>query len=143
MWLIYAVLAAILWGLSYTLDEKVFQSHISPLTLLACSMLIGGIIFLIFAYFSHLKTDTVILVQDRKVWWLTLSAIAAANLGTFFIALSIQAKNATLAAIIELFYPFFTILFAWLIFNENYLNTKVAIGGILMFLGAALISFAR
>ncbi len=141
MWLIYAILAAVTWGLSYTLDERVFR-HISPLTLLACSMLIGGLIFSIMAYFFQLKSDMAILAQDKKLWGLILAAIAAANAGTLFIALSIQAKNATLAAIVELSYPLFTILFAWLIFKENYLNIKVAIGGILMLLGAALISFA-
>lgn len=142
MWLIYAALAAIIWGLSYTLDERVFRNHISPLTLLAGSMLIGGSVFLVLAYFFRLKADIIILSQNRKLLWLMLSAIIAANAGTFFIALSIQAKNATLAAIIELSYPFFTILFAWLIFKENYFNIKIMIGGMLMLFGATLISLA-
>lgn len=83
MWLIYAVLAAIIWGLSYTLDERVFRNHISPLTLLAGSMLIGGSIFLVLAYFFRLKADIIILSQNRKLLWLMLSAIIAANAGTF------------------------------------------------------------
>src|SRR4029077_12353880 len=102
MWIIYAILAAVIWGLNYTLDEKVLKSNISPYTLLACIGLVGGLIFLIIAYFSKLKTDITILSHDKTILWFLLATIVAANLGTLFIALSIQAKNATLAAIIEL-----------------------------------------
>lgn len=44
MWLVFAITAALLWGLNYSLAEKVLQS-ISPVTLLALEMLVGAIVF--------------------------------------------------------------------------------------------------
>jgi drug/metabolite transporter (DMT)-like permease len=141
MWLVYALLAAIIWGLSYALDERVFKYHLSPLTLLACISLGGGIIFSILAYFFKLKADVSLLFHDRKALWILLAAVATANIGSFFITISIQAKNATLAALVELSYPLFTILFSLLIFKVNYFTPKVIIGGLLIMIGVTLISW--
>jgi uncharacterized membrane protein len=142
MWLVYAILAAVIWGLNYTLDERVFKNNISPFTLLAFIGLVGGFVFLILSYFNRLKTDIQIITHNKTVLIILLSTIVAANLGTLFIALSIQAKNATLAAIIELAYPVFTIFFSWMLFKENYLNLQVVLGGILIMAGAGLIALA-
>lgn len=140
-WIIYAVLAAILWGLNYSLAEKVLQS-ISPITLLALEMLTGSIIFLVLAYFMQLKTDlTVLLTQPKLLCW-TIAEIFVVLIASYFIVVSIQSKNATVAGIIELIYPIFTILFTWILFQENHVNFPTIFGGIFILLGVIIISFA-
>lgn len=143
MWLIYALLAAIIWGLNYTLDERIFKSSISPLTLLAMQAWAAAIIFTTLAGLSSLKNDLTIITTHRFVFYIILAALFTATAGNFFIAISIQAKNATLAALIEESYPIFTILFGFLLFKQNYLSPSVLIGGSLIILGVGVISLMK
>jgi drug/metabolite transporter (DMT)-like permease len=141
MWLTYAVLAAILWGLNYSLAEKILQS-ISPFTLLALEMLTGGIFFLILSYFSKLKSDFSIILNQSNVFWLTTAEIVTVVIASYFIVVSIVSKNATVAGIVELIYPIFTILFTWFLFHESHVNIPVLVGGAFIMLGVVIISFA-
>jgi len=139
MWLIIAVMASIVWGLNYALDEKIFKSQISPPTLLALQAWLGAILFTILSYFSTGKSDIVVLSANRTTFWLTVASIFAANIGIYLIAASIQAKNATFASLIEQTYPLFTVLFTYLLFHEHYLTKNVIIGGAFILAGAIVI----
>jgi drug/metabolite transporter (DMT)-like permease len=141
MWLAYALLAAVLWGLNYSLAEKVLQG-IAPITLLAFEMLFGAIIFFIISYFTTLKSDWSALLARPDLRWLTICEIIAVLIASYFIVLSIHTKNATVAGIVELIYPLFTILFTWLIFREAHLNIPVILGGLFILCGVLIISMA-
>jgi drug/metabolite transporter (DMT)-like permease len=141
MWLVCALLAAVLWGLNYTLTEKILR-YIAPTTLLAFEMLIGAICFLIISYFTNLKQDVTTLMSQSAILKITILEIIVVILANFLIVYSIHAKNATVAGIIEIIYPLFTILFTWLIFQESHLNIPVLLGGGLILLGVFIISFA-
>ena len=140
MWFLYAIAACVIWGLSYALDEKAFQSNITPLTLLACQTGLGFAVFLPLAYYSNLKAELMNGLYQPKILLILLAAVICANLGNFFIALSINAKNAVLAAIIEEAYPLFTILFSYFLFRKTHLTLPVVIGGILIITGIMIIS---
>jgi len=141
MWLVYAISAAILWGLSYSLSEKILNSDISPITLLASQMLFGAVLFSSIGYATQLKADIATLEGNKYLLWLLLAELLIANIGNYFISLSIQAKNATLAGLIELCYPIFTVLFTYLLFKQNHFNMAVLIGGSLIFSGVLVISY--
>ncbi|KTC87865.1 MULTISPECIES: DMT family transporter [Legionella] len=141
MWVTFAIIAAILWGLNYTLAEKILNS-ISPVSLLALEMLGGAIMFTILSYFTTMKKDFEIIVTQPNVRWLILAEIIVVLLASFFIVASIRLKNATVAGILELMYPLFTILFTWLLFHQTHVNIPVIIGGILIFIGVVIISLA-
>lgn len=143
MWLIYALFAAITWGLNYALDERVFKSNVSPLTLLALQAWAAAIIFTILATATSFKNDLTMISTNRILLYTTLAALLSAATGNFFIAVSIQAKNATFAALIEESYPLFTILFTFLLFKQNYLSPNVIIGGSLIMIGVAVISLMK
>lgn len=139
MWLLFALLAAIFWGLNYSLAERVLQ-HLSIFTLLALEMLLGTIIFSILACFTNLKKDLHTLVTEPKLLWLTLAEIIIVTLASYLIVISIKAKNATAAGLVELIYPLFTILFTWLLFHENQANSSVIVGGGLIFIGVLILA---
>ena len=141
MWLTYAILAAILWGLNYTLAERLLNS-ISPTTLLAFEMLVGTISFFIVSWFFNLKKDVALISAEPSVLFLLIAEIVVVLLANLLIVYSIQAKNATVAGFVELIYPLFTILFTWLIFHENHVSLPVVIGGGLIMIGVYMISFA-
>ena len=52
---------------------------------------------------------------------------------------AISDKNATLASLIEISYPVFVALFAWLLFRQVHLNASVLVGALLVFAGVAVI----
>lgn len=139
MWLVFAIIAALLWGLNYSLTERILQS-ISPITLLALEMLTGAFIFSVISYFTTFRRDLALLMTDRHLLYITLLEIVTVIAANFFIVSSIQFKNATLAGIIELIYPLFIILFTWLLFGENHVDGTVIVGGILIFIGVLFIS---
>lgn len=141
MWLVCAIIAAILWGLNYAIAEKLLHS-ISPFTLLALEMTVGAIIFFIISYFVDFKTDLHAIMSQPKLMILAIVEILVVLIANLLIVYSIQLKNGTIAGIIELIYPLFTILFTWLLFQTNHVNFQVMIGGGLIAIGVIIISFA-
>lgn len=138
MWIAFALMAAILWGLNYTLAERVLQ-NISVFTLLALEMLIGTVVFSVLAWCTSLKKDLHALVSHNGLLWITLAEIIIVTLASYLIVISIRSKNATAAAIIELVYPLFTVFFTWILFRENHANSSVLIGGALVFAGVFML----
>ncbi len=141
MWLVYAIAASILWGLVYSLSEKIFRYDISPQTLLAAQMCLGGIIFLLFSYNTTLKKDMALIISNHRLFIILISELVAVIIANYLISLSIQAKDATLAGLIEQSYPIFTIFFTWVIFKESHLTAGVIIGSIMIFLGIVIMAY--
>ncbi len=141
MWFIYAIVAAVLWGIHYTLAEKIGE-RISLISVLAMEMILGGILIGLYAYFTTLKTDVVTLWINPPIMRLTLIEIVVVMLANVAIVLSIQSKNATTAGLIELSYPLFTILFTWVLFHEHHLNLMTVTGSILIAFGIVCVGLA-
>jgi drug/metabolite transporter (DMT)-like permease len=141
MWLIYAICAAILWGLNYSLSEKILHSDISPQTLLALQMCIGGMAYLLISYATSLKNDVILIMSSRYLLVLLVAELVAAIVANYFISLSIKAKDATLAGLVEQSYPIFTVIFTWLIFKENHLTPGVMIGSLLIIFGVVIMAY--
>ncbi|HXE71416.1 MAG TPA: DMT family transporter [Candidatus Nitrosotenuis sp.] len=140
MWLLYALAASILWGLNYTLNERVFQHRISPITLLALQALVGSLVYLTVGYQrGHLRPDFERLLTGQGVAALIALTVVTALVGNLFISFSIQARNATMASLIELSYPIFTVFFTWLLFGHNHLSWGSLLGGALILAGVLVI----
>ena len=136
-WYLAALGAAVVWGLHYPLVGFALKriSMVSVLVLMTLPVLL----ILPFVYRTVL--------QDVGVWrgleWgerlLILSLALTSLIGAVLLFYSIAGKNATLAALIEITYPLFVALFAWLLFREVHINTSVVLGALLVFAGTALI----
>ena len=141
MWFIYAIAAAVFWGINYALAEKIGE-RISLITLLTLEMALGTLLVGLYAYFTTLKTDLGALYADPSLMRLTLIEVTVVILANVAIVLSIQSKNATTVGLIELSYPLFTILFTWVLFHEHHLNPATIIGSVLIGLGVICVSLA-
>lgn len=139
MWLLYALGASMLWGLNYSLNERVFQGKVQPATLLIFQGLASALIALAVG-FPRLAQDLKSLQEDRTTLLIAGGALLTYGLGNLLISLSIQAKNATLAGLVELSYPIFTVLFTYLLFRQLHLNSSVIAGGALILIGIVLVS---
>lgn len=139
MWLLYAVISAIIWGVDYSVGEEILNKKISPITLLAFQTVFGGIFLFIFDYFfinSNLKREVALIWHNTTLLWLLFWAIITFNAANLLIFLSIKEKNAMWTGLIELSYPIFILLSGWLLFQKNRFSWPVASGGILILLGA-------
>lgn len=132
--------AAVAWGLGYTLDERLMKSGLTPAVLMIAHMAVTFPLYLYYAL-SHgdpMKELGVILSDKKIIIILIISSIAILG-GNFLILYSIHEKNATLASMIEISYPFFIAFFSWLFFKDLQFNAWTMLGGILVFCGIGVI----
>ena len=136
-WFYYSLAAAMFWGVSYTLSEKILRK-VDVSTYLAYSYLFEFlIIFLFGCKTGKLKLD---LQTIESSTWALMTLIAILQLcGNYCISTSIQGKNASLASIIEISYPFFTIASTYLLFKENQVTFGSIVGSAFVFIGVAII----
>ena len=139
-WFFYALGSAALWGYSYALSDKVMRYGIKPIFL----MCLTGIFYLIFsiviAHFSgHLKSGMQLINSDKSILFEILILAACYVIGAYFINMAIHLKNASLANLIEISYPIFTIIFAYFLMKEVQINLSTMIGGLLIFSGIGVI----
>lgn len=133
---IYAIGAAIAWGLVYAIDQKIL-SGISPITLLFINSMIAAVIMLPFVFFSNGSIKDLFNSGKTNLWLVVISIILAI-LANFLIFSSIKALGASTASIIEIAYPFFVVLFSFILFRSTP-NIYFLIGGILIFIGSIII----
>lgn len=131
----YAISAAIIWGLSYTIDQKILQ-HSSPVFLIFVNALIT---FVLVAPVILFNGDHKFFLQaDKNTLLLIIFAQILAVLASFFILSGIKILGASLASIFEIMYPFFVILFSYLMFGGTF-NIYFWIGSSLLFVGSLIL----
>lgn len=134
--LIYSIGAAVIWGLVYTLDQKILKSQ-SPATLLFISSLVTVIIMIPFVIMDNAPMKAFIGSGKANIT-LVIGSIFLAAFANFLIFSGIKAIGASSVSLIELSYPFFVVLFSFIIFRTSP-NIYFLFGGILIFLGSFVI----
>jgi drug/metabolite transporter (DMT)-like permease len=137
-----AVLASVLWGLTYCLDERLLSSlSVVKLYFLhcLCGVLVAGAVMLLqgaspAALFS---IDT-----SRSSLPLVGLTLLTATAATLSILGSIQFLGANKSAVLEISYPLFVAFFSVLFFNGQ-LQLPVVIGGLFIMVGSAIIVLAK
>jgi drug/metabolite transporter (DMT)-like permease len=144
MWIVYALGAAIIWGISYAASGRVIERGVTPL-----------VFFFLYTFFGAAaaaaalatmgKTGTLV-SEFRSLgsdWiWLVVAVVTSAA-GGLLIYIAIGEKNATLASLIEISYPFFVAVFAWLFFRDIQFTWQTLVGGILILAGVAVVFLAE
>lgn len=140
LWFFYALGSAILWGFSYALSEKVLKNDITPIFL----MVISGFIYLAFSlvlalFNGQLKNGLNAITNNSNLLFEIVVISVSYVVGTFLIYMAINMKNASMANLIEISFPIFTIIFAYFIMKEVQVNMASIIGGLLIFSGIGVI----
>ena len=136
-WYAGAVVAALMWGVHYVLLERLLEKMSILTVLLILSI---PALFIAPFVFTKLKEDiTNISSEPWTTWIVPIVLMFTSWIGAFGVYHAIDGKNATLASLIEISYPFFVAIFAMLILKENHINMYVGIGGCLVASGVALI----
>ncbi|OGJ10135.1 hypothetical protein A2456_01560 [Candidatus Nomurabacteria bacterium RIFOXYC2_FULL_36_19] len=106
---LYAIGAAITWGLVYTIDQKILYNT-PPITLLFFNSIITAVVILPFLFFDHSSLKA-LLISGKSNLTLVILSILLALLANFFIFSAIKNMGASSASIIEISYPFFCYIF--------------------------------
>ncbi|MGA7216268.1 MAG: EamA family transporter [Terrimicrobiaceae bacterium] len=140
MWIVYALAAAIIWGISYAASGRVIERGMTPL-----------VFFFLYTLFGALSAATALALSGKAGalfselralgadWvWLVVAVVSSAA-GALLIYIAIGEKNATLASLIEISYPFFVAIFAWLFFRDAQFSWPTLLGGLLILGGVGVV----
>jgi len=135
---VLAVLASVLWGLTYCLDERALAG-VSPQRLYflhsLCGCVVVGSLLLLQ---GHAPADLVRIDVPGVSRGIVLASMIVGTAAALAIFGSIQSLGATRAALLEISYPLFVAVFAVLLFRER-LDPGVLAGGGFIALGSAII----
>jgi drug/metabolite transporter (DMT)-like permease len=140
MWLFYAVAASLCWGMSYAASGPILRKGMSPVLFFFgyCALGFLGSLVLLSATGRIGQAFRMEGLEKGDLGWFVFS-IGGSALGAFLTYAAMSAKNPTLASLIEISYPLFVVLFAWLFFREMELNTMTICGGLLVIVGVTVI----
>lgn len=139
-WFWYALGAAILWGLSYTINQVTLK-HFSEVELLFFeSFIVFAIVCIYFIYQGNFSGFLNKLTNPKQLFLILCSGFIYV-IASWLILKSISASNAGLAAIIESCYPIFTVIFAFIFFGQLQLNLMSGIGFCLILAGIIIVKF--
>lgn len=140
LWFIFALSAAVLWGIGYIATEKLLQYDVSPaFMILVQNALTFPIALFISMRFGNIKEQIALFSGNMPVIALSLLMALCIIGGELLIIYSIDEKNATLTSLVEISYPIFTFIFAWIFLKEVQLTWEQAIGGVFIFIGIGII----
>jgi drug/metabolite transporter (DMT)-like permease len=134
-WWLASILAAFLWGVSFTLQEQIIKC-VDKSTFLFLSS-IGFLATYGLLFTKTVRTDCN--TMSGKTLGYIILASATGMLANYLALISIQKSNASLSSICQMTYPFFCMILAWVFFGES-VNIKTIIGGIVTFSGVYIIT---
>ena len=140
-WFFYALGAALFWATAYVIAEKLLLAGLRPAFIIFLDALLAiPFYFFLATKFGEVEDGFRILFTQRDV--LLLAVISGLTLigGNFLVILSVDAKNATLASLVESAYPVFTFLIAWAILKEVQITWETAVGGLMVLCGTSIIA---
>ncbi len=129
-------LAAVFYGLSYAMTEKVMKdSGISTYMLASCFTGIIAVLAVHFLTPFKINFSALIDIKSSSMIFVATWITTFAWLATLF---AIKGISANYAAIGEISYPLFTVLFGYLFFNRT-IDWSLALGALLIIGGSFLI----
>jgi Predicted membrane protein len=140
MWFVYALSAAVIWGLSYAASGRAIERGVSPLVFFTIYAAVGTVMGLCaLTATGKLANIPSELRSVGSDWgWLAI-AVVTSGIGALLIYMAIGEKNATLASLIEISYPVFVAFFAWLLFRETQFNLSTVIGAVMIIGGVTVV----
>ena len=141
LWLLYALGAAIIWGVNYSVSGRLLERGMSPQTLFIVDLLFGLLAVTLLITLTGRWQTTALEIRNAQpdIHLLAVAALATFSAG-LLIFMSIEAKNATVSSLIEISYPLFTAFSAWLFFRQNTVNLATLIGAVFILVGVLIVA---
>ena len=138
-WYVAAIGAAVTWGVYYPLVDMALK-RISLFSVILLSMIP---VLLVTPLFLKVISDDIETVKSLSVseQWIIASLGLIGLFGEVMVYLAISGKNATLASLIEMTYPLFVVIFAYVFYKQMHVTASVLIGGLMVLVGSGLIIY--
>jgi drug/metabolite transporter (DMT)-like permease len=138
-WYVAALGAAVTWGIYYPLVDMALK-RISLFSVILLSMIPVLLAMPLFLKVVADDIETVKTLPPSEQW--VIASLGLIGLfGEVMVYMAISGKNATLASLIEMTYPIFVVLFAYIFYRQMHVTTSVLIGGLMVLMGAGLIIY--
>lgn len=132
----YSISAAVLWGLVYSLSQKLVDKA-SPLAVIFIESVLFILLFVPIIFFDPNLLKSII-PSFKANWLLFVLSSVLAIFANFLILSGIKILGASTASIFEIAYPFFVVLFSYFIFQTE-ITAHFLAGASLIFLGSYII----
>ncbi len=141
MWFFYALAAAVLWGMSYTIYSVLLKSL--PTAGMMSLISVGAcVVYLTIAMArGELSTTLNIIQQQPRLLLLTGITIMCIATAMFMLFFAMKASNPTVASLVEISYPLFVALFSWLFLKEGQMNIGTFAGALMIMTGIACVFY--
>lgn len=138
-WYVAAIGAAVTWGIYYPLVDMALK-RISLFSVILLSMIP---VLLVTPLFLKVISDDIETVKSLSIseQWIIASLGLIGLFGEVMVYLAISGKNATLASLIEMTYPLFVVIFAYVFYKQMHVTASVFIGGLMVLVGSGLIIY--
>ena len=129
-----------MWGFGYALSEKVMKDSFHPLFIMIITGFLYLTLSLVAAYFTNNLKSGFQTITNNPNSLISVSLVSlSVVVGSFLILYAITLKNATMVNLIEITYPIFTLIFAYIIMKEVQITPATLLGGLLIFAGIGVI----
>src|SRR5690606_32944924 len=121
--------------------ERILKEALSPYFYMVFTGFFYFIVSLCLClYMGQMKPGLQTIVENKAVFGLSIFTALCYVMGALLVYIAIQMKNASLVGLIEITYPLFTLLFAYLLFRDVQITPWTAAGGMLILSGVAIIA---
>jgi len=129
-----AVAAAFFWG-SGTVWGKLMLNKFDQHFVLGCRLMVGSLftLLLTLAMYGRLETAVIFSAEQPLIGSIFYMAVISGILATSFFYAGLKWVRASLASILELFFPVSSVVIMWLSFNRPIDGVQI-IAGLIMFL---------
>jgi len=138
-WYLAALGAAVTWGIYYPLVDMALK-RISLYSVILLSMIPVLLVMPMFLKTVSDDIETVKALPASEQWVIAVLGLIGL-FGEVMVYLAITGKNATLASLIEMTYPVFVVLFAYIFYRQMHVTASVFVGGLMILMGAGLIIY--
>lgn len=138
-WYVAALAAAITWGIYYPIVDMALK-RISLYSVILLSMIPVLVVMPLFIKTVSNDIETVKALPASEQWVIAVLGLIGL-FGEVMVYMAITGKNATLASLIEMTYPVFVVLFAYIFYRHMHVTASVFVGGLMILVGAGLIIY--
>ena len=138
-WYLAALAAAVTWGIYYPLVDMALK-RISLFSVMLLSLL--PVLLMMPLFLKTVSDDVATVKMLPASEQLIIASLGLIGLfGEVMVYIAISGKNATLASLIEMSYPLFVVVFAYLFYRQMHVTPSVLIGGLMILMGSGLIVY--
>lgn len=137
-WGLYLLITTLCWGVSYNVTPRLLAMGLSPFILISLPSIF--IITMLLFFRTFLSSQLAIITSSVGSLKMLGIYFVVHVVGTISLYMGItRAPNTTSAALLEMCFPIFVALFAFLLFGENHLSLPLLIGALLIVAGSSII----